>query len=88
MSWRCSCRALFQRAGIGGQVRGDFAMNVNGAREDSNCFLLDGVYNGDPKLNGAAITSPVDGIREFEVAHLPLRCLVRRAMPAGRSTWC
>jgi hypothetical protein len=42
-------------------------MNANGAREDGNLFLLDGVYNADPKLNGVGITSPVDGIREFEV---------------------
>jgi hypothetical protein len=54
--------------GAAGGVRGDFAMSVNGARDDANLFSLDGAYNGDPKLNGAAITSPVDGIREFEVA--------------------
>jgi hypothetical protein len=54
--------------GSAGSVRGNFAMNANGAREDGNLFLLDGVYNADPKLNGAGITSPVDGIREFEVA--------------------
>ncbi|MBZ5604978.1 MAG: hypothetical protein LAO79_21990, partial [Acidobacteriia bacterium] len=54
--------------GSAGSVRGDFAINVNGAREDSNNFLLDGAYNGDPKLNGVALTSPVDAIREFEVA--------------------
>jgi hypothetical protein len=35
-------------AGSAGSVRGDFAFNVNGAREDSNNFLLDGVYNVDP----------------------------------------
>lgn len=54
--------------GSAGSVRGDFAINVNGAREDSNNFLLDGVYNGDPKLNGFAVNPPVDAIREFEVA--------------------
>ncbi len=53
--------------GSAGSVRGDFAMNVNGAREDSNNFLLDGVYNGDPKLNGVGVTPPPDAIREFEV---------------------
>lgn len=53
--------------GSAGSVRGDFAVNVNGSREDGNLFLLDGVYNGDPKLNGVGLTSPVDGIREFEV---------------------
>jgi hypothetical protein len=53
--------------GSAGAVRGDFALNVNGARDDANVFLLDGVYNGDPKLNGVGVTPPVDGIREFEV---------------------
>ena len=53
--------------GSAGSVRGAFAMNINGGREDSNDFLLDGVYNGDPKLNGVAVTPPVDAIREFEV---------------------
>lgn len=54
--------------GSAGSVRGDFAVNINGAREDSNNFLLDGVFNGDPKLNGIAVTPPVDAVREFEVA--------------------
>lgn len=54
--------------GSANSVRGNFAVSVNGAREDANGFLLDGVYNGDPKLNGVGITSPVDGIREFELA--------------------
>ena len=53
--------------GSAGSVRGDFAFNVNGAREDANTFLLDGVLNVDPKLNSAAVRPPVDGIREFEV---------------------
>lgn len=53
--------------GSAGSARGDFAINVNGAREDANNFLLDGVYNGDPKLNGFAVNPPVDAIREFEV---------------------
>jgi hypothetical protein len=48
-------------------VRGDFAFNVNGAREDSNAYLLDGVYNVDPKLNGVGVRVPVDAIQEFEV---------------------
>ena len=54
--------------GSAGSVRGAFSINVNGAREDANNFLLDGAYNGDPKLNGVGVTSPVDAIREFEVA--------------------
>ncbi|HET8549905.1 MAG TPA: carboxypeptidase regulatory-like domain-containing protein [Bryobacteraceae bacterium] len=53
--------------GSAGTVRGDFAVHVNGAREDANNFILDGVYNGDPKLGGVAATPPVDAIREFEV---------------------
>ncbi|MCA1615964.1 MAG: TonB-dependent receptor [Acidobacteria bacterium] len=53
--------------GSAGSVRGDFSFSVNGAREDANNFLLDGVYNVDPKLNTFAVRPPVDGIREFEV---------------------
>jgi hypothetical protein len=53
--------------GSAGSVRGEFAMNVNGAREDSNAFLLDGVYNLDPKLNSVGVRPPADAIREFEV---------------------
>ena len=52
--------------GSAGSVRGDFAFSVNGAREDSNNFLLDGVYNVDPKLNTFAVRPSVDAIREFE----------------------
>src|SRR5262249_42927468 len=37
--------------GSAGSVRGDFTFNINGSREDANNFLLDGVYNVDPKLN-------------------------------------
>jgi len=54
--------------GSAGSVRGDFAFSVNGAREDGNNFLLDGVYNVDPKLNTFAVRPPVDAIREFEIA--------------------
>ncbi|HYP53339.1 MAG TPA: carboxypeptidase regulatory-like domain-containing protein, partial [Pyrinomonadaceae bacterium] len=53
--------------GSAGSVRGDFAFSVNGAREDSNNFLLDGVYNVDPKLNTFSVRPPVDAVREFEV---------------------
>jgi hypothetical protein len=49
--------------GSAGSVRGDLSIHVNGAREDSNAFLLDGVYNGDPKLNTVGITPPVDAIQ-------------------------
>ena len=54
--------------GSASSVRGDFAFTINGAREDFNNFLLDGLYNIDPKLNTPAVRPPVDGIREFEVA--------------------
>ncbi len=54
--------------GSAGSVRGDFSLHVNGGREDANQFVLDGVFNGDPKLNGIAVTPPVDAVREFEVA--------------------
>ena len=53
--------------GSAGSVRGDFALNVNGAREDANAFLLDGGYNVDPKLNTFGVKPPVDAIQEFEV---------------------
>src|SRR4029077_7773852 len=54
--------------GSAGSVRGGFAVNINGTREDCNNFVLDGVFNGDPKLNGIGLTPPVDAVREFEVA--------------------
>ncbi|HET7114726.1 MAG TPA: TonB-dependent receptor, partial [Pyrinomonadaceae bacterium] len=53
--------------GSAGSVRGDFAVSVNGAREDANNFLLDGVYNIDPKLNTFGVRPSVDAIREFEM---------------------
>ena len=53
--------------GSASTVRGDVALSVNGAREDSNSFLLDGVYNIDPKLNTAGVNPSVDAIREFEM---------------------
>ena len=53
--------------GSAGSVRGDVSFNINGAREDSNNFLLDGVYNVDPKLNTVGVRPPLDAIREFEV---------------------
>jgi hypothetical protein len=53
--------------GSAGSVRGDFSFSVNGAREDANNFLLDGVYNVDPKLNTYGVRPSVDAIREFEM---------------------
>ncbi len=52
--------------GSAGSARGDFAFSVNGAREDANNFLLDGVYNVDPKLSTFGVRPPVDAIHEFE----------------------
>lgn len=53
--------------GSAGSVRGDFSFSVNGAREDANNFLLDGVYNIDPKLNTFGVRPSVDAIREFQM---------------------
>jgi hypothetical protein len=53
--------------GSAGTARGEFTFHANGAREDANGYLLDGVYNADPKLNGIGVTPAVDAIREFEV---------------------
>jgi hypothetical protein len=53
--------------GSPGTVRGEFAVNSSGGREDSNSFMLDGAFNNDPKLNGISINPPVDAIREFEI---------------------
>ncbi len=39
--------------------RGDFSLSANGARADVNEFLLDGVYNNDPKLNTAGMRAHV-----------------------------
>ena len=53
--------------GSASSLRGDFALTVNGGREDASTFLLDGVYNMDPKLNTPGVRPPVDAVREFEV---------------------
>ena len=53
--------------GSAGSARGDFSFSVNGAREDANNFLLDGVYNIDPKLNTFGVRPSVEAIREFEM---------------------
>ena len=53
--------------GSASSQRGDFAFTVNGGREDAQSFLLDGVYNVDPKLNTPGVRPPVDAILEFEV---------------------
>lgn len=48
--------------------RQQFAMHANGAREESNNFLLDGVDNNDPNTNRYALQPPVDAIEEFQIA--------------------
>ena len=53
--------------GSASSVRGDFAFSVNGTREDFTSYLLDGIYNVDPKLGTSGVRPPVDAVREFEV---------------------
>jgi hypothetical protein len=47
------------------QTNGSFS--VNGAREQSNNFLLDGVDNNDPFNNQYSVLPPVEAIQEFKV---------------------
>jgi Carboxypeptidase regulatory-like domain/TonB dependent receptor len=53
--------------GSAGSVRNTVTLNVNGAREDANGYLLDGAANVDPTLNNAGVRPAVDAIEEFEV---------------------
>jgi len=53
--------------GSAGAERGRVAFQTNGAREDANAFIYDGVYAIDPVLNSFALTPPVDAIREFRL---------------------
>ena len=47
--------------------RGGFAMHANGAREEFNHFLLDGVDNNDPYENTYVLQPSVDTIQEFKI---------------------
>jgi Carboxypeptidase regulatory-like domain/TonB dependent receptor len=48
--------------------RAAFAMQANGAREDTNNFLLDGVDNNDQDTNRYVLQPPVDTVQEFKIA--------------------
>lgn len=50
-----------QNIGTGG------SFSINGAREQSNNFLLDGTDNNDPLVNQYGTLPPVEAIREFKV---------------------
>jgi hypothetical protein len=43
------------------------AISINGVREQSNYFLLDGVDNNDPFLNQFSVLPSVEAIEEFKV---------------------
>lgn len=43
------------------------AININGNREGSNLFLIDGTLNTDPNFNTFVISPNVDSIQEFRV---------------------
>jgi len=43
------------------------AIHVNGGREQSNQFLLEGVDNADPRLNQVSLAPPVEAIDQFKV---------------------
>ena len=42
-------------------------LHLNGAREASNNFLLDGVDNNDLFINRIVVSPPLDGVREFRL---------------------
>ncbi|MCE5309095.1 MAG: carboxypeptidase-like regulatory domain-containing protein [Acidobacteriales bacterium] len=43
------------------------AININGNREGSNLFLIDGTLNTDPNFNTFVISPNIDSIQEFKV---------------------
>jgi hypothetical protein len=46
-------------------ARNGFA--VNGARTQSNSFLLDGITNSDPHFNGWVVAPPPDALEQFKI---------------------
>jgi hypothetical protein len=48
--------------------RGAFAMHANGAREEFNNFMLDGMDNNDQTANRYVLQPSVDSIQEFKIA--------------------
>lgn len=49
-------------------TRGSVAMHANGAREDANNFLLDGVDNNDYDVHRYVLEPAIDAIQEFKLA--------------------
>ena len=45
----------------------DSGLHLNGAREASNNFLLDGVDNNDLYINRLVVSPPLDSVREFRL---------------------
>ena len=43
------------------------AIHVNGGREQSNQFLLDGIDNSDPRLHQVSLAPPIEAIDQFKV---------------------
>ena len=48
-------------------TQGAGGLHVNGAREVSNNFLLDGVDNNDLYINRLVVSPPLDSVREFRL---------------------
>jgi hypothetical protein len=49
-------------------TRGEFAIHVNGGREEFNNYMLDGVDNNDQNVNRYVLEPPVDAIQEFKLS--------------------
>ncbi len=43
------------------------AINIDGGREQSNQFLLDGVDNSDPRLHQVSLAPPIEALDQFKV---------------------